>query len=148
MEDSPKGKKKGKKAQMELEARLSGGAALEGLQTSSRVLENLGDLMRGLLWRLDHQNALLAQLVQLKADEVWHAEMSEELGSDDEIGHELELLNVEKVKEQRKEMAVLQAQADTDVKRVAKAMEESEESEGSETGRDDEEKEEMSDSMV
>ena len=42
VEDSPKGKK-GKKARTELEAGPSGGAALEGLQVSSKVIENLGD---------------------------------------------------------------------------------------------------------
>ena len=81
VEESPKGKK-GKKAQTEPEAGLSRGAALEGLQVSSKVVENLGDLMRGLLWRLDRQNALLAQLVQQKADEVWCAETSDGEGLD------------------------------------------------------------------
>ena len=141
-EESPKGKK-AKKARTEPEAGPSGGAALEGLQVSSKVVENL---MRGLLWRLDRQNALLAQLVQLKADEVWHAETSDGEGSDDEIRHELAQLNAEKAEEQREEMAAWQAQADVDVKRAMEATEGSEESEESETGEEDEE--ETSDSMV
>ena len=62
-EESLKGKKKAKKAQMELEAGLSEGVALGRLQISSRVIKNLGDLMRVLLWQLDHQNAFLSQLV-------------------------------------------------------------------------------------
>ena len=63
VEESVKGKKKRKKMWMELEAGLSGGVALRRLQTSSRVIENLSNLMRVLLWQLDCQNALLSQLV-------------------------------------------------------------------------------------
>ena len=77
--------KKAKKAQLELEAGPSRGAALEGLQASSKVVENLSDLMRGLIWQLDCQNALLAQLVQLKADEVWHVETLDGSGLDDNV---------------------------------------------------------------
>ena len=146
-EESPKGRKV-KKARTELEAGPSRGAALEGLQASSKVIETLGDRMRGLLWQLDCQNALLAQLVQLKADEVWRAEMLDGSGSDDEIGCELAQLDAEKAEEQKEEMAALQAQVDTDAKRAAEAMEGSEESEGSEMGRDEEEEKETSDSMV
>ena len=98
-EELPKGKK-AKKARTKPEAGPSGGAALEGLQVSSKVVENLGDLMRGLLWQLDRQNALLVQLVQLKADEVWRAETSDGEGSDNEIGRELAQLNAEKAEEQ------------------------------------------------
>ena len=141
-EELPKGKKT-KKARTEPEAGPSGGAALKGLQVSSKVVENLGDLMRGLLWWLDRQNGLLVQLVQLKADEVWHAETSDGEGSDDEIGHKLAQLNAEKVEEQREEKAARQAQADADAKRATEATEGSEESE---TGGEDEE--ETSDSMV
>ena len=47
VEESPKGKKKVKKVRMEPETGPSGEAALGGLQTSSRVVENFGDLMRG-----------------------------------------------------------------------------------------------------
>ena len=144
-EELPKGKKKAKKVQRETETGLSRGAALEGQQTSSKIVKNLSNLMRGLLWRLDRQNALLAQLVQLKAEKVWHAEMSEESRLDDEIEHELELLNVKKVEEQTKEMVALQVQVDVDAKRAVEAMEESEELE---TGGDNKEEEEMSDSMV
>ena len=144
-EESPKGKKT-KKAQTEPEAGPSRRAALKGLQVSSKVVENLGDLMRGLLWWLDRQNALLAQLVQLKVDEVWRAETLDEEGSDNEIGHELVQLNAEKVEEQREEKAARQAQADADAKRAMEATEGSEESEESETGGEDEE--ETSDSMV
>ena len=145
-EESPKGKK-AKKARMEPEAGPSGGAALEGLQVSLKVVENLSNLMRGLLWQLDHQNALLAQLVQLKVDKVWRAEMSDGEGSDDKIGRKLAQLHVEKPEEQREEMAVWQAQADADAKRAVEATEGSEESE---MDRDDEEEEEeeTSDSMV
>ena len=142
VEELPKGKK-GKKAQTEPEAGPSRGAALEGLQVSSKVIKNLSDLMRGLLWRLDRQNALLAQLVQLKVDEVWCVEMSDGEGLDDEIGRELAQLNAEKAEEQREEMAVWQAQANADTKRATEATEESEESE---TGGEDEE--ETSNSMV
>ena len=143
-QESPKGKKR-KKAWTELEAGLSRGVALEGLQVSSKVVENLGDLMRGLLWWLDCQNALLTQLVQLKADEVWRAETSDGEGSDDGIGRELAQLDAEKAEEQREEMAAWQVQADADAKRAAEATEGSEKSE---TGRDDEEEEETLDSMV
>ena len=145
VEELPKGKK-AKKAQTEPEAGPSGGAALEGLQVSSKVVENLGDLMRGLLWRLDRQNALLVQLVQLKVDEVWCAETSDGEGSDDEIRCELAQLDAEKVEEQREEMVAQQAQADADVKRAMEATEGSEELEELETGGEDEE--ETSDSMV
>ena len=72
----------------------------------------------------------------------------EELGLDDEIGCELELLDMEKAEEQRVEMVVLQAQVDMDAKRAVEATEESEESDGWKTGRDNEEEEEVSDSMV
>ena len=145
VEELPKGKK-GKKAQTEPEAGPSRGAALEGLQVSSKVIENLGDLMRGLLWRLDRQNALLVQLVQLKVDEVWCAEMSDGEGLDDEIGRELAQLNAEKAEEQREGVAAQQAQADADMKRATEAMEGSEELEELEMGGED--KEETSDSMV
>ena len=144
-EESPKGKK-GKKAQTEPEAGLSRGAALKGLQVSSKVVENLSDLMRGLLWWLDHQNAHLAQLVQLKVDEVWRAETSDGEGSDNEIECELAQLDAEKAEEQREEMAAWQAQVDADAKRATETTEGSEESEESETGGEDEE--ETSDSMV
>ena len=103
-------------------------------------------MMRGLLWRLDRQNVLLTQLVQLKADEVWCAETSDGEGSDDEIGRELAQLDAEKAEEQREEMAARQAQVDVDTKRATEATEGLEESEESETGGEDEE--ETSDSMV
>ena len=102
--------------------------------------------MRGLLWWLDRQNALLAQLVQLKVDEVWRAETSDGEGSDNEIERELAQLDAEKAEEQREEMAAWQAQVDVDAKRATETTEGSEESEESETGGEDEE--ETSDSMV
>ena len=94
-EESPRGKRKRAQTTEESEAGPSGtrGAApdaegwAEAIQSLTRALHDIRD---GMWKRLDRQNALLAQLVELKTEEVYGGWL-EESDEDLEVGAEVEV---------------------------------------------------------